>query len=259
MRHIERREYKYLIHEATAARVRAWIAPFCDLDPHAARQPSGRYRIQSLYLDTPHMGLFRANEREQRDRFKLRVRTYPDVSSSAAFFEVKRRYHDVIVKDRGVAPARWPELLETAGVVPTADERERSGPALEAFVSLVHSYAARPVVLVDYEREPWASTVDDYARVTLDRDIRCQRTSACRFAEPGSPWRCVDHAHRFTGGPESLTVLELKFTSAVPSWMVHLVQSLELERRAFSKYGLSIEAWADRPTLRLAAGAGGLP
>ena len=48
----------------------------------------------------------------------------------------------------------------------------------------------------------------------------------------------------------SLVVLELKFTSAVPSWMVNMVASLNLNRLAFSKYGTSVIAWYTRPDLR---------
>ncbi|MFY0537511.1 VTC domain-containing protein [Nannocystis pusilla] len=100
------REYKYLIDGVTAARLRAAIRPFCDIDPYAGRSPGGRYTIESLYLDSPLMGLYWANEHEQVDRIKMRVRGYAESPGSPVFFEVKRRINDVITKTRGRVRAR---------------------------------------------------------------------------------------------------------------------------------------------------------
>jgi hypothetical protein len=47
----------------------------------------------------------------------------------------------------------------------------------------------------------------------------------------------------------SMTIIELKFTSRVPRWMMHIVQSFDLLRSSFSKYGTSIQAWYQAPQL----------
>ncbi len=62
-------------------------------------------------------------------------------------------------------------------------------------------------------------------------------------------WRNMDDAYTMRSS-RSLTVLELKFTSAVPTWMVNTVASLELNRLAFSKYGTSVIAWYTLPDMR---------
>ena len=209
--HFERREFKFLIDEARVARVREMIRPFCTLDPFAASQPDNQYSIESIYFDTPNLALYRANEQEISERYKLRIRSYPDVEGAPAFFEVKRRYNDVIVKDRGKAPSDWLRVVEEPGWFPGDTEQGRLSPALEAFIARVRAKGCRPVCTVDYQREAWASTIDDYARVTFDGKIRCQAVTSSRFGERPGSWTYVDHAHSYWGGTRSMMVLELKF------------------------------------------------
>ena len=238
---IERREYKYLIDETTAAAVRAAIAPFCVLDPYASDSDLPGYTIDSLYLDTADLRLFRGTSDEWLDRFKLRIRTYPDRAGSPVFFEVKRRYNDVIHKTRGrVAGDQWQAAFSDpwAAVPPSAAPRS----AVERFLYMAHTVDARPRTVVRYHRVPYASTIDDYARVTFDRDVRCSRAEAFAFHDSDHGWRNVDNpqAAKTNGSP---VILELKFTRQVPSWMVAIVRRFELSRRAFSKYGTSVLAW----------------
>jgi hypothetical protein len=114
--------------------------------------------------------------------------------------------------------------------------------AVERFLALTHTYHARPVTVVRYEREPWVSQIDDYARVTIDRRVVSQVHEEVSLEVAPRGWRNMDNP----AAQEALasrTVVELKFTSAVPRWMMHIVQSFDLLRSAFSKYGTSIQAW----------------
>jgi hypothetical protein len=261
---IERREFKYLIDEDTARRVQEAIQPFCRLDGHAAASPSRHYTIDSLYFDTPRLDLFHANDREQLSRFKLRVRTYPDavelsggtLTAAPVYFEVKRRYHDVIVKDRAQAPPDWARLLDTPGATLPPDTPDRNATALNAFIIRTLTLHASPVVLVRYQREPWVSVIDDYARVTFDRAIQTQSHARLDFDAEPRGWRGVDYG----GGPLGLSspvVLELKFTTAVPSWLTRIVRRYDLWRRAFSKYGSAVRSTVEPPGVRVAGFGGG--
>jgi len=244
---IERREFKFLISQEVADGVRRAIRPFCALDRFAAAAPDHRYVIESLYLDTPSWALFHANDQELLDRFKLRVRHYPG-ASDAVFFEVKRRYHDVILKTRGAVPlAIWPQLLSDPWV---ARDLIGPDPAVERFVTLVHTHHAGPVTLVRYAREAWTSLVDDYARVTFDTRVTSQPAANLAFAHDPRSWRASDDPETQAAATDSATILELKFTAHAPSWMMHLVQQLDLWRRAFSKYASSIRTWYLAPAPR---------
>jgi hypothetical protein len=254
---IERREFKYLIDAPMAATIRSAIRPFCDVDPWAAKNPGNRYTIESLYLDTDRLGLFWANHHEQLDRIKVRVRGYPEVASSPVFFEVKRRVNDIILKTRGKVPRKlWTAILgdPAAPIPPEVAGKDRV--AVERFVAIARTMNLRPYTLVRYEREPYFSRVDDYARVTFDTRIRAQAMPKLSFESRERGWRALDDAIT-QRTLDSLIVLELKFTSYVPSWLVHIVESVGLARRSFSKYGTSIQAFYCPPDARTFHAAGG--
>lgn len=251
--HIERREYKYHIDEELASRIRDAIQPFCEVDPYAAGRPNNEYTIESLYLDTADMALLRANEVELVDRFKARIRTYPGTPGAPHFFEIKRRVNDVISKTRGRAPDGWRSLLDGSDG-PVASRQGRESRAIERFVTLARTYNLKPLVMVRYEREPYASTIDDYARITFDRRIRSQLADDLSFDTDEDGWRAADSAS-LARAERAPLVLELKFTSRLPSWMMHVVQRFDLSRRSFSKYANSVHSWTRypserRPTLR---------
>ena len=243
---IERREYKFLIDDALVDRLREAIAPFCAIDPYA--RVDGAYRIDSLYFDTPGLTAFYATAHEQLDRFKVRIRSYPDSPQAAAavFFEIKRRRNDVITKTRGRVAGPWWTLLDGTAA---SDHPALSDPAVERFVAIALTHHFRPLVIVRYLREPWASVVDDYARVTFDRHVRCHQMERLSLAPSAAGWLAIDDPRSMRSG-RSLTILELKFTSHVPLWMSHLVRSHDLYRRAFSKYGAAVRALDALPSAR---------
>ena len=250
---IERREFKYLIDERTAARVRDAIRPFCDRDPHAAKHPSGRYLIDSCYFDDAAFSLYRANLISLVDRYKVRVRTYPPYKGGPVFFEVKSRYNEVISKTRGLVPGDlWESLVsDPSARIPEKWDGARRV-AVEKLMALVQINHLRPVTLVRYEREPFVSQIDDYARVTFDRSIRSKALNRASFDTGDRGWRWMDNAVMQRMG-EALTVLELKFTSAVPCWMSNVVRNFELHRLSFSKYGTSVKTWHNHPLRRIPA------
>jgi hypothetical protein len=225
-----RREFKYLAPAGALPALRASIAPYCAMDAHAG--PDGTYGLRSLYLDAPDMRLYHANEREASTRFKARVRTYSDTPGSPVFGEIKHRDGDVIRKPRVRLPAHdW-----TAGV--------RPGAALNPFLVQVLRHDLRPVVLVEYRREAWMSRIDEYARVSIDTQIRCQTRREWSLDADPDRWRPVDHT-LLTFTPSSACVVELKWAGSAPPWMTLVVRRLDALRASFSKYCYSMQALAD--------------
>ncbi len=241
---MERREFKYLVPPDRIPALRGALARVGHLDRHAG--PDGSYTIRTLYLDTPHLALYWANEREAPERFKARIRCYPGATGALRpFFEIKRRTLDVIRKTRFASPSSWAALPleDTLGL-------QVQDPQWERFSSLVHTYGLQPKVLVEYRREAWMSELDDYARVSIDGSIRYQPVEHWNLETWAGAWTHIDHV-AVTQTRCPVAVVELKFADAPPRWMVDLVHWLELIRHAFSKYCYSVDDWLAGPGLRL--------
>lgn len=252
---IERREYKYLVDEATVDRIRWLIRPFCMLDPYASQAADKQYTIESLYLDSPDLSTYTANLHEQLDRYKLRIRRYPDAPHSPYFLEVKRRIHDVQVKSRAMVGPDWAHLCDLF----VADSAIRQSQNIERFVTRVHAIGAQPTMLVSYKREAWMSIVDDYARVTFDRAVRGHKVDPDQwsFESTRGGWRACDDPMGQRQEVSGLTLVEMKFTTRVPTWMVGVVEQCNMLRQSFSKYGRMIEAFFVPPDERTPRHAGG--
>jgi hypothetical protein len=249
---LQRREYKYLIDEATADRIRRYIEGICAVDRYAATT-NNRYRCDTLYLDTLRMNVYRATIEGEAVRHKLRIRGYPDAGDAPAFLEVKRRVDDIIVKTRVPVRGQWGQHLEEGVLLDHVAGRDRM--AAENFLSHYEGTYAGPMVpvaLVRYEREPYFSRIDEYARVTFDRKLCFQTKAELSLTPDHDHWTPIDNAVAMRGAPaSSLIVLELKFQQVVPAWMQRMVQALELHRDSFCKYTRAIDSMLHRPEGRI--------
>jgi len=248
---IERYEYKYLIPNRFYPAVRDAALAVCRIDKYAG--PDGTYRIRSLYLDTEHYDLYWANQREQGDRFKARIRIYPG-KPSPVFFEIKRRVFDVIVKSRAAVPMNvWREALHgQEAALATLSPSARKG--LMKFQGPFYRHHLAPKMLIEYEREAYISDIDSYARLTFDRKIMVQPQEKLDFEADPKGFRVVDHVAQ-TRTQEPMTVLELKFERRPPAWMSALVRRLELVRLSFSKYCYGVNAELSLPQQRFVKGS----
>jgi hypothetical protein len=227
----ERLELKYLIDEVTAVAIRRAIVPHCDPDLFNGTVGRG-YSIRSLYLDSPGLYCFRAKERGDHDRFKLRARVYDP--HGQVHLEIKRKRGDVVWKERAAIPReRWAEAAQGWRTPPTKSPR-----ALERFARLLTSLGAEPRMMVDYEREAYASHHDSYARVTFDRHVMAAATSEWDLSLPPSQLLPVKTAN--TLDMAYAVVLELKCEQLMPGWLLDVIHGFELNRVGFSKYNTAM-------------------
>jgi len=228
-----RYEMKYLVTEIEAARITSYIRPFLEYDKYSKLQRGGMYPIVSLYLDSQDLQLCRESQQGQKNRFKLRIRSYTDEPEYPRFFEIKRRINRVIMKsrarvmDQDVATLLQGRLLPPQGY--TTDEK-----ALNQFQLYVASVQAGPMILIRYMREAYESTSENRVRITFDREL-CYKVSA----EPtvrlgGTGWQRNDLT-------EGYAILEIKFTGVYPEWLSRLVRFFNLDARSISKFATSME------------------
>lgn len=227
-----RHEIKYLISEARAAAIVQYIRPYLEPDRYSKLQRGGSYPIASLYLDSDNLRLCRESLTGQKNRFKLRIRSYTDEPDYPRFFEIKRRVNNVIIKSRARVMERdVPTLLAGLPLPPqdyTTDEE-----ALNQFQLYMRSIGAKPVVLVRYMRQAFEGHSETRVRVTFDRELYYNVTSAPQVRLGGSGWQ----QNSVTMGG---VILEIKFTDRYPAWLSQMVQYLDLRQDSISKYATSI-------------------
>ncbi len=228
-----RHECKYLISPLIVPEIRAFIQPFMRPDRFAALREGHRYPICSLYLDSQDLMLYQQTVGGEKNRFKLRLRTYSDHANSPVFFEVKRKINNIVQKRRArVARPQAAEFIEQRINGSAPDEPVEPDEDLEHFAGHMELTAARPVIRVRYLREAYESKAGDPVRITIDTDLMHAVTLG-----PD-----VEHASgRWVSTPVDGVILEIKFTERFPSWIRDLVQIFGLKQRPVPKYVMSVD------------------
>ena len=230
----QRFEAKYLVSEVQADLVRNYIAPYVRPDRHGPQYP-----VTSVYLDSPDLLTFTSSLCGEKNRYKLRIRSYTADLGEPVFCEVKQRVGRVIRKHRACVGRDGVEGLFRGGPPDKetllAPEDAIGQENLMLFIELGERMGAEPKVGVRYTREAYESVVDEPVRVTLDRDIAfapIPRRSHDLWSAAGG-WCLVD---------EMPIILEVKFTDAFPCWVRRMIQRFELERISLAKYVVCVKA-----------------
>jgi SPX domain protein involved in polyphosphate accumulation len=236
----QRYEYKYPIPEHLHDAIVQFVSCYTRPDAFTQTGERNRYTITSLYLDSPDLTFHRAKAHRELNRVKLRIRTYGEQSDGPVFLEIKRKIKDVIFKRRvGVVGPDWYDRWQNGEEFLSDPTNPRNRDVAQEFLKLMDQYSAQPAMLVRYTREAYESLIDDYARVTFDRKIRCHMPDHYHLNAPLRSWMDVDDPMTM-GMAHSGSVLELKFANHPPFWMIELVKRFGLRRRGFSKYSSSV-------------------
>jgi VTC domain len=238
-----RYERKYIVTETTAAAVRQFLSAYMIPDPFmTAAEPRG-YEVHSLYLDAPHLALYRQTAEGIKNRHKLRIRFYDPLPTSPAFLEIKTRISDTIFKQRATVSKRSGEQLLCGGMLGMADlvsGSDKSARALAEFCAFQLRLGASGTAFVSYWREAYVLPHAEGARVTFDRQIVSRPYDPGRGLAMPAAGEVVSRHH---------VVLELKYIGRAPGWMKDLVNSYNLERVSYPKYVYSIDALKLAPAM----------
>jgi hypothetical protein len=233
---VYRYERKYLVPERIAVGVRRFVEGYLEHDKHMAGQGPDGYRVCSLYLDTPQLGLYHQSCNGHKNRYKLRIRYYDDFELSPAFLEIKKRTTDTVHKLRAIVPKVAAAKMLRGGYLSHNDllaSDDASHRALEEFRQSFERSNMLGVAFVDYRREAFVSRTAESVRVTFDRHVTgLKYYPGCGLRTP------EDRSRAVTRG----VVLELKYNGRAPRWMHDLVTTFGLERQPFAKYVLCVDA-----------------
>jgi SPX domain protein involved in polyphosphate accumulation len=240
---LERYELKYTVPAHYIEPISDFISAYCALDKHSTQAQANNYfyQVNSLYFDTPGHEFLKQRIAGKTNRFNMRVRTYDDGSKAPYFLEIKYRpgIVGVIRKYRATAQAHeWPRILTDPGYRVADTDAPKEKATKELFLRLAISYAIEPKILTKYQRRAFFSTVDEYARVTLDTNmqyrVQNEYDTLSRY-----DMTHYDNETIYTCNTRSdaNVILELKcLANEVPYWMLALIKRFELKQQGFSKY-----------------------
>ena len=226
-----RYELKYRISESKASAIERFVKPYLHLDHYCKLQPSGTYPVVTLYLDSQNLRLCRQTLEGNKNRFKLRIRSYTDDLEYPRFFEIKRRMNAIIIKTRSRVKHQNMAALLSGLSVPVQDYSEDED-TLKQFLLYTKSINAGPVVRVRYVRRAFEDDSENRVRVTFDRELACNVGSALDVGLKGWGWQ----RHSLNG-----VILEIKFTARFPAWLSQMVRCLNLQQQSISKYVTSLK------------------
>jgi hypothetical protein len=227
-----RHELKYHITELQAVEIAQFIKPFLQPDRYCKLQPSGSYPIVSLYFDSEDLQLCRQSLEGQKNRCKLRIRSYTDEPDYPRYLEIKRRMNAIIIKSRArIMDRDIPTVL--AGRAPEQQAYTTDTDTVNQFQLYMNSLRARPMILIRYVRQAYEDSSHSEVRVTFDRQLAYNVTSLPDVRLGGRGWQ--PNAYTLGG-----VVLEIKFTGHYPAWLSHIVKYFDLQQQSLSKYTSSI-------------------
>jgi hypothetical protein len=219
-------ELKFLLSPEEASEVEYRLGPILQLDPHADPARENRYRITTLYCDTPRWQVFHQQGRFRL--FKLRLRRYGE--SEQIYLERKAKRKDHVRKLRSsIAMELLGGFAEPAKIL---DDK-----ALNGFGGWYHRQLRRnelrPACLVEYQRTAYfGASADGPVRLTFDRQVHGGLVDAWSFEMPARQEQILT----------SQVVCEFKYRGPMPALFKSAMEAMQLTPGRVSKYRLCVQA-----------------
>ena len=237
---LERYELKYFIPFELVEPISRYVSAYCEMDYYSKIAPDNFYIINSLYFDTPRLHILQSKVNSGFHKFNLRVRGYGERPLAPVFFEAKHNVGSFVKKKRAkVNRENWPDLF--IGHLPFYEDSETINQKfLIHFLDLAEIYNAKPRILTQYRRKAYLSVIDEYARVTFDRDLRYQLEENYNVIPDDKKMSHYDNPNSFKNMRKNI-VLELKCERKIPVWFLDLIRKFQLVELDFSKFNQGME------------------
>ena len=220
----KRKESKYLIGRETAGELVRFLSGNTSEEQYAV---GNKNLIESVYFEGPQMNCYRAHVNGEKNRFKIRYRTYG--MSSSGFLELKTKNGGVTKKKRcPVAPAS--KVLDRTNLRDALSEHwlsHNDSTGLDLF-GIIEYYNLHPLLRIRYRRRAFVLPGGEL-RFTVDENIKTTLYSPTNWEHVISPDLCV------------FEIKEMKFSDTAREVKTTIVEQFDLEKRKFSKYCTSVE------------------
>ncbi len=213
-----RHEWKHRINLADMLCLRQRLRAVMEPDSHG---DSGKYRVRSLYFDSPEDKALREklDGVSRREKFRLR---YYDGELSTLHLEKKSKNAGLCTK---LSAPMNPQELQKLLSGETQWMEESPHALIRELRSKMLSEGLRPVSVVDYVREAFVFAPGN-VRVTLDYDIRTS-FSPLDFPNSNTPGLAP---------PDAAIILEVKWDEFLPDIIRDIVQLPSRRSAPYSKY-----------------------
>jgi hypothetical protein len=214
----KRYEKKYLLSEKEYRQLRERLQDKLSVDDY------GKTTICNIYFDTPSYRLVRASLEKPVYKEKLRLRSYgTPKEGNTVFVEVKKKYKGVVYKRREKF-----ELTQAESYLYNRKQaaiRTQITGEIDWFLTFYKELV--PSMYISYERVAMYGIDDSEVRVTFDSNI-LWREEELRLESGvyGSPLL-----------PDGYRLMEIKIPGAMPLWLSHILDELQIFPVSFSKYG----------------------
>lgn len=189
----------------------------------------GKSTVCSLYLDTPDRLLIRNSISAVSYKEKLRIRSYGiPREEGKVFLEIKKKYKGVVYKRRVSMT-----LTEAEHYLESGEKTEESQIMREIDYAMQCYCHPKPSMLIACEREAFYVTDLPNLRLTFDTAVRYRENALS--SEDG-----LTSAHGADGKKmisDDTVLLEMKTDGAMPLWLSHALNGLQIYPTSFSKYG----------------------
>jgi len=228
-----RYEIKFYIRPEMVSKIREYASAYLVPDPHARKSGNNSYTVRSIYFDSTDLEFYYDRQDGLKIRKKLRIRTYNTSNDDLLFLEIKRRFSNVIVKERARLSYRKIQemMVEPAHQEWFHESRDRQV-VLGKFCYNLLQKSLRSTILIVYDREPYIDKDNNTIRLTIDSNIRIQN-----FPVLDDIFKDENLFPLSIPNP----ILELKFNDIMPKWMRSMVFDYELLSHSISKYCMGIE------------------
>lgn len=217
-----RHEYKHFINMADYLAIKRRLSLVARPDRHAG--PDGKYRIRSLYFETPDDKNLKEKLYGVNNREKFRIRYYND-NTSFIKLEKKTKVNGLGNKLSALLTKAECEKL-VAGDIDWM--RNSQYPLVLELYAKIKYQQLRPKTIVDYIREPFIYEPGN-VRVTIDTAIQTGIQSKDLFCQ---------NLPTIRTNAGNVIILEVKYDEFLPDIIRAAIQLKNRKATAFSKYAV---------------------
>ena len=224
-----RYELKYYISKSTAASLKSIFSAMLEKDSHSG--DDGSYFISSTYFDDRNYSSYWEKNAGNDFRDRWRIRSY-NGSDEYVVLERKSKKGETSVKTSKRISVDRAEAFMVSGVkdLPLPQKSD----LLNDFYADISRKSLRPVVTVDYKRTAFMPHLSD-VRITIDENIK-----TCLYKEPFDR-----NTPKILLPDDRLTILEVKYTAAMPEMIKTVLNRFPMDRCSISKYVMSLEPFIE--------------